>query len=180
MSSEMHEILETIEAEAHSRPTPFEFELAYQARVAIDCLRFAIKHTQQFCARSDPLHEAGLQLLNALERLETVERRFQQRSRSAPLRASAPPRVQLRPEKVQEGDNVMDREIVLKFVRLLTRKQTMERLQLKAAHFSKLVNGKVRGCRGGRHRPPDLARPFTRFDLTAAVVRARSSEYDRG
>jgi hypothetical protein len=86
----MHEILEMIEAEAHSRPTPFEFELAYQARVAIDRLRFAIKHTQQFCPRSDPLHEAGL--LDALERLETVERRFQQRSRTAPLRASASPK----------------------------------------------------------------------------------------
>ena len=92
MASEMmQEALEMIEAEAHSRPTPFEFELAYQARVAIDRLRFAIKHTQQFCPRSDPSHEAGLQLLDALERLESVERRFQQRSRSAPLRASAPP-----------------------------------------------------------------------------------------
>jgi len=33
MASEMmQEILEMIEAEAHSRPTPFEYELAYQAR----------------------------------------------------------------------------------------------------------------------------------------------------
>jgi hypothetical protein len=36
MASEMmQEVLEMIEAEGHSRPTPFEFELAYQARVAI-------------------------------------------------------------------------------------------------------------------------------------------------
>jgi hypothetical protein len=83
MSSEMmQEILDMIEADAHSRPAPFEYELAYQARVAIDRLRFAIKHTEQFCARSEPLHEAGLQLLDALGRLETVERRFQQRSGS--------------------------------------------------------------------------------------------------
>jgi hypothetical protein len=33
-----------------------------------------------------------LQLLDALGRLETVERRFQQRSRSTPLRVSASPR----------------------------------------------------------------------------------------
>lgn len=82
MSSEiMHQIIETIEEEVNSRPSPIEFEMAYQARVAIDRIRFAIKHTEQFCARSDPLREAGLQLLDALERLETVERRFQQRSR---------------------------------------------------------------------------------------------------
>ena len=30
---------------------------------------------------------------------------------------------------------------------LLTREETMARLRLKAAHFSKLVNGKVRGSR---------------------------------
>ena len=47
MASEMMaEILEMIEAEAHSRPTPFEYELAYQARVAIDRIRFAIRHTK--------------------------------------------------------------------------------------------------------------------------------------
>jgi hypothetical protein len=33
-----------------------------------------------------------LQLLDALGRLETVEHRFQQRSRSAPVSVSAPPR----------------------------------------------------------------------------------------
>ncbi len=82
MSSEMmHQILETIEEEVHSRPSPIEFEMAYQARVAIDRIRFAIKHTEQFCPRSDPLREAGLQLLDALHRLETVDRRFHERSR---------------------------------------------------------------------------------------------------
>ena len=85
MSSVMQEILEMIEAEAHSRPTPFEYELAYHARVSIDRIKFAINHTEQFCPRSNPLHEAGLQLLDALGRLESVERRFQQRSRHIPL-----------------------------------------------------------------------------------------------
>ena len=82
MSSEvMHQILQTIEEEMTSRPSAIEFEMAYQARVAMDRIRFAIKHTEQFCPRSDQVREAGLQLLDALVRLETVDRRFQERSR---------------------------------------------------------------------------------------------------
>jgi hypothetical protein len=42
------EIFELIEARSHPRPGPIEFEMAYQARVAIDRIRFAIKHTEQF------------------------------------------------------------------------------------------------------------------------------------
>lgn len=84
MSSEaMHQIFEQIEADIQSRPSPIEFEMAYQARVAIDRIRFAIKHTEQFAPHTDTIREAGLQLLDALERLESVERRFQLRSRSA-------------------------------------------------------------------------------------------------
>jgi hypothetical protein len=84
MSSEiMHQILRTIEDEMTLRPSAIEFEMAYQARVAIDHIRFAIKHTEQFAPRTDPMREAGLQLLDALDRLETVDRRFQQRSRIA-------------------------------------------------------------------------------------------------
>ena len=83
MSSEiMNQILETIEEEVNSRPSAVEFEMAYQARVAIDRIRFAIKHTEQFGPRTDPMREAGLQLRDALERLETVDRRFQHRSRN--------------------------------------------------------------------------------------------------
>jgi hypothetical protein len=77
----MHQILQTVEEEMNSRPSAIEFEMAYQARVAIDRIRFAIKHTEQFCPRSDQVREAGLQLLDALERLERVDRRFQERSR---------------------------------------------------------------------------------------------------
>jgi hypothetical protein len=83
MSSDaLHEFLETVEAEVQSRPTPTEFEMAYQARVAMDRIRFAIKHTEQFGPRTDQMREAGLQLLDALDRLQAVERRFQTRSRS--------------------------------------------------------------------------------------------------
>jgi hypothetical protein len=82
MSSEaMHQFLDQIEADVQSRPSPIEFEIAYQARVAIDRIKFAIKHTEQFAPHTDPIREAGLQLLDALERLEAVDRRFQQRSR---------------------------------------------------------------------------------------------------
>jgi hypothetical protein len=56
--------------------------MAYQARVAIDRIKFAIKHTEQFAPRTDAIREAGLQLLDALERLKSLDRRFQQRSRS--------------------------------------------------------------------------------------------------
>ena len=80
-SEAMHQILEQIEADVQSRPSPIEFEMAYQARVAIDRIKFAIKHTEQFAPRTETIREAGLQLLDALERLESVERRFQQRSR---------------------------------------------------------------------------------------------------
>ena len=83
MSSEiMHQNVEAFEAAAKSGPSAIEFEMAYQARVAIDRIRFAIKHGEQFGQQSAELCEAGLQLLDALERLETVDRRFQDRSRT--------------------------------------------------------------------------------------------------
>ena len=82
MSSEViNESVRSSEEPANSRPSSIEFEMAYQARVAIDRIRFAIKHTEQFGPRSDQMREAGLQLLDALQRLETVDRCFQARSR---------------------------------------------------------------------------------------------------
>lgn len=86
MSSDaIHQILHTIEDQVNSRPSAVEFEMAYQARIAIDRIRFAIKHTEQFAPRSDQMRDAGLQLLDALQRLETVDRRFQERSRTDPV-----------------------------------------------------------------------------------------------
>ena len=72
---------QSMEEQANSSPSAIEFEMAYQARVAIDRIRFAIKHTEQFGPRSDQMREAALQLLDALQRLETVDRSFQARSR---------------------------------------------------------------------------------------------------
>lgn len=83
MDSEMmHQIVELLEFDAHARPSPIEFEMAYQARVAMDRIRFAIKQTEQFGPHTDQMREAGIQLLEALQRLEQVDRRFQVRSRA--------------------------------------------------------------------------------------------------
>ena len=84
MKSELvEEIFQLVEARSQSRPTPMEFEMAYQARVAMDRIRFAIKHAEQFGPQTEPMREAGLQLLDALQRLETADRRFQKRSHAA-------------------------------------------------------------------------------------------------
>lgn len=83
MSSEtMHRIVELIESSAQSGPSPVEFEMAYQVRVAMDKIRFAIKHIEQFGPHTDQMWEAGIQLLEALQRLEVVDRRFLARSRA--------------------------------------------------------------------------------------------------
>ena len=79
----MHQIVGSIASEVRSRPSAIEFEMAYQARVAIDRIKFAIKHAEQFSKPCIHMREAGLQLLDALERLESLDRRFQIRSRLA-------------------------------------------------------------------------------------------------
>jgi hypothetical protein len=103
MKSELaEEIFALIEAWSPARPTPMEFEMAYQARVAMDRIRFAIKHTEQFGPQTEPMREAGLQLLDALQRLETVDRGFQVRSQS---RLGAESRKPIRPGEVLDLDN---------------------------------------------------------------------------
>ena len=82
MKSELAEEIFAL-IEARSRPTPMEFEMAYQTRVAVDRIRFAIKHFEQFAAGKEELRIASFQLLDALERLQTLDRRFQIRSRTA-------------------------------------------------------------------------------------------------
>lgn len=90
MSAEVREqILRMIEGSDSSRPSAVEFEMAYQARVAIDRIRFAIQHIEQFGPSTDQTREAGVQLLDALERLEIVDRRFQTRSRIRESRSVA-------------------------------------------------------------------------------------------
>jgi hypothetical protein len=76
-----------IEDSANSTPSAIEFEMAYQSRVAIDRIRFAIKVTEQGADQPEQLREAGLQLLDALGRLETAERSFQRKYRARATRA---------------------------------------------------------------------------------------------
>jgi hypothetical protein len=83
MKSEvLQEFVAMIEADVQLRPSAGEFEMAYQARVAIDRIRFAIKATETARQQPEQLREAGMQLLDALDRLEAAERRFQNRWRS--------------------------------------------------------------------------------------------------
>lgn len=73
------QLVRTIEEVANSRPSAIEFEMAYQARIAMDRIRFAIRVTEHSCDRQDQIREANFQLLDALGRLESAERNFQQK-----------------------------------------------------------------------------------------------------
>jgi hypothetical protein len=63
----------------NSGPSSVEFEVAYQARVVMDRIRFAIRVTDQSSPNSAQLREAGVQLLDAFDRLDQIDRRFQTR-----------------------------------------------------------------------------------------------------
>jgi hypothetical protein len=82
-SAMLHSVLQKFRATLRSHPSAVEFEVAYQVRVAVDRIRFAIKHTEQFAVPCVHVHEANLQLLDALERLQSLDRRFQVRSGTA-------------------------------------------------------------------------------------------------
>ena len=59
-----------------------DFEMAYQARVASDRIRFAIRQLEVPPANADDLREVGMQLLDALDRLQAADRTFQSLCRS--------------------------------------------------------------------------------------------------
>src|SRR5215470_3393626 len=80
-SDRMRQFLLEIQSELATGPSSIDLEMAYQARVAVDRIKFAIKYAEQFAPRTDQMREVGFQLLDALQRLETVDRRFQVRSR---------------------------------------------------------------------------------------------------
>jgi hypothetical protein len=81
------EVFSIVEAKLFDRPSPTEFEMAYQSRVAIDKIRFAIKQLEPSTIDQAVVREASLQLADALDRLEGADRRFQQRFRSGHTRA---------------------------------------------------------------------------------------------
>jgi len=70
------------EALLAAHQTAATFELAYQARLAVDRIRFAIGQTEQFATNQPILQEVRMQLLDALDRLDAAERHFQQDFRS--------------------------------------------------------------------------------------------------
>jgi len=80
-TGEFARVVSMVEMDLESRPAPIEFEMAYQARVAADRIRFAIRQIDGPASRCGQLREAGLQLLDALDRLDSAERRFQVRSK---------------------------------------------------------------------------------------------------
>jgi hypothetical protein len=51
----MSEVLPMVDGEVQAGPTAMEFELAYQARVAMDRIRFAIRHAEQFAPQTDQI-----------------------------------------------------------------------------------------------------------------------------
>jgi hypothetical protein len=81
VSSEI--IHEFLRAEVRSRPSATKFEMAHQSRVAIDRIKFRSGNMEQFSTTCIQTREAGLRLLDALERIEALDRRFQIRSRGA-------------------------------------------------------------------------------------------------
>jgi hypothetical protein len=85
----MRQIIETIQADSMLRPSALEFEMAYQVRVAIDRIRFAIRHAEQFGKPCEATREAGMQLLDALQRLESLDRRFPRSQASVSKRQTA-------------------------------------------------------------------------------------------
>lgn len=65
----------------HSPANLPEFETAYHTRLVIDQLRFAIKNTEHIEPCTSSIEEVRLQLLDALTRLECLDRKFQARLR---------------------------------------------------------------------------------------------------
>ena len=74
-------VFSMVELDLQSRPVSIEFEMAYQARVAADRIRFAVSQIDEPSRHSDQLREPSMQLLDALDRLESAERRFQVHSK---------------------------------------------------------------------------------------------------
>jgi hypothetical protein len=83
MKSELAQaVFSTVDAQVRSTPSLSEFEFAYQARVAIEKIRFAIKQLDRLTSGTHCIQEVSLQLVDALDRLQSAERKFELRSRT--------------------------------------------------------------------------------------------------
>jgi diaminopimelate decarboxylase len=74
------EVFSIVEKKIASERSSMEFEMAYQMRVAGERIRFAIKAMDTIKEEPVTVDEISLQLLDALDRLERLDRRFQGRS----------------------------------------------------------------------------------------------------
>lgn len=69
-SSELaREVFAIVEARVQSARSPLQFEMAYQARIAMDQIRFEIRQIEQHMPNGPVASETSLQLADALERL---------------------------------------------------------------------------------------------------------------
>ena len=75
------QIFQVSESEIDSQPSNVEYQFAYQARIAIDRIRFAITEAEKLSPDSERLREVTFQLVDALDRLESPDRNFQRRFR---------------------------------------------------------------------------------------------------
>ena len=81
ISQAMRDAIATIEANALTRPSSAEFEMAYQVRVAMERIRCAIRVVEMSGHSSEVNMDALSQLVDALDRLDAAERHFQDRWR---------------------------------------------------------------------------------------------------
>jgi hypothetical protein len=73
------EVFSIVERKVLSDSPSMEFEMAYQMKVAGERIRFALKSMDRI-APGATVQEISLQLLDALDRMERVDRRFQRQS----------------------------------------------------------------------------------------------------
>jgi len=78
------ELIDFIDERAKAKSSLAAFELAYQARVAVERIRFAIKELERTTVDSASARGIDLQLLDALDRLQSAEHHFQQTFRRLP------------------------------------------------------------------------------------------------
>lgn len=83
-------VLTVVAESPRTRMDSLEYEMAYQARVASDRIRFAIRVIQKTGTDDAELRQAGLELLDALDRLASAEHHFQSAFR--PLAENQPGR----------------------------------------------------------------------------------------
>ena len=81
-SEQVRRVVTVEETAMPYRPSPIEFELAYQSRLAIERIRFAISQIEIHLAGQSRLFETSLQLADALDRLESADRHFHKTLRS--------------------------------------------------------------------------------------------------